>query len=84
MDQSHHLMQLNPRPHVPMTRGEGSYLWDANGKRYLDMMSGREIERPDSLHAEKRGASTPDLPQSPSGSIVKSTISMRRPASPGS
>src|SRR5262249_57333087 len=24
---------------VVLTRGEGSYLWDADGKRYVDMMS---------------------------------------------
>lgn len=33
-------MSLNLRPEVRMTRGEGSLLWDHNGKRYLDFIQG--------------------------------------------
>ncbi len=29
-----------PRHAVAMTRGEGAYLWDASGKRYLDLFAG--------------------------------------------
>jgi len=35
-----HWMDLNTRPSVQMTRGEGSYLWDHTGKRYLDFIQG--------------------------------------------
>jgi acetylornithine/N-succinyldiaminopimelate aminotransferase len=35
-----HLMQLSPRPHALMVRGAGSYLWDAQGRRYLDFVQG--------------------------------------------
>jgi acetylornithine/N-succinyldiaminopimelate aminotransferase len=40
MDTPDHLMSLNERPPVRMTRGEGSYLWDHDGRRYLDMIQG--------------------------------------------
>ncbi len=33
-------MNVNARPPVRMTRGEGSYLWDERGKRYLDFVQG--------------------------------------------
>lgn len=35
-----HLMELGPRPAVRMVRGEGSYLWDDQGRRYLDFVQG--------------------------------------------
>jgi acetylornithine/N-succinyldiaminopimelate aminotransferase len=35
-----HLMNLAARPHAVMVRGEGSYLWDEAGKRYLDFVQG--------------------------------------------
>ena len=35
-----HWMDLNARPPVQMTRGEGSALWDHTGKRYLDFIQG--------------------------------------------
>lgn len=35
-----HHMRLNARPSVRMVRGQGSYLWDHTGKRYLDFIQG--------------------------------------------
>jgi len=35
-----HWMRVNPRPNLRMVCGEGSYLWDAHGKRYLDFIQG--------------------------------------------
>jgi acetylornithine/N-succinyldiaminopimelate aminotransferase len=37
---SNHLMNLTTRPAAVMVRGEGSYLWDASGRRYLDFVQG--------------------------------------------
>ncbi|HEX7669462.1 MAG TPA: acetylornithine/succinylornithine family transaminase [Polyangiaceae bacterium] len=37
---SNHLMNLTTRPAAVMVRGEGSYLWDAAGRRYLDFVQG--------------------------------------------
>lgn len=37
---SHFLMNTGKRPEVVMVRGEGSYLWDGSGKRYLDFVQG--------------------------------------------
>ena len=34
------LMDITARPPVVFVRGEGSFLWDDNGKRYLDFMQG--------------------------------------------
>lgn len=34
------LMPLNQRPSPVMVRGEGSWLWDADGRRYLDFVQG--------------------------------------------
>ena len=34
------LMEITARPPVAFVRGEGSYLWDDNGKRYLDFVQG--------------------------------------------
>jgi len=34
------LMDLTTRPPAVFVRGEGSFLWDANGKRYLDFVQG--------------------------------------------
>jgi acetylornithine/N-succinyldiaminopimelate aminotransferase len=38
--QNAHLMQFSPRPPPVMVHGEGSYLWDAQGRRYLDFVQG--------------------------------------------
>jgi acetylornithine/N-succinyldiaminopimelate aminotransferase len=35
-----HLMNLVVRPSPVMVRGEGSFLWDEHGKRYLDFVQG--------------------------------------------
>ena len=37
---SHALMNITARPPVVFVRGEGSYLWDNQGKRYLDFVQG--------------------------------------------
>ena len=34
------LMEITVRPPTVFVRGEGSYLWDDNGKRYLDFIQG--------------------------------------------
>jgi acetylornithine/N-succinyldiaminopimelate aminotransferase len=34
------LMDITPRPEVGFVRGEGSWLWDNAGKRYLDFVQG--------------------------------------------
>lgn len=34
------LMPVTPRPDVVMVRGDGSYLWDDRGNRYLDFVQG--------------------------------------------
>jgi acetylornithine/N-succinyldiaminopimelate aminotransferase len=35
-----HLMELGKRPALAMVRGAGSWLWDDQGKRYLDFIQG--------------------------------------------
>ena len=37
---AHSLMGVFGRPKAVLTRGEGCYVWDADGKRYLDLLSG--------------------------------------------
>jgi acetylornithine/N-succinyldiaminopimelate aminotransferase len=34
------LMDITARPHAVFVRGDGSYLWDDKGKRYLDFIQG--------------------------------------------
>lgn len=34
------LMPVTPRPSVVMARGQGSWLWDEDGRRYLDFVQG--------------------------------------------
>ena len=36
---THALMNITARPAVVFTHGEGSWLWDHTGKRYLDFLS---------------------------------------------
>jgi acetylornithine/N-succinyldiaminopimelate aminotransferase len=36
----HHLMNLVTKPSAVMVRGAGTYIWDENGKRYLDFVQG--------------------------------------------
>jgi acetylornithine/N-succinyldiaminopimelate aminotransferase len=40
LEDTHHWMELAPRPPLRMVRGEGSFLWDDRGKRYLDFIQG--------------------------------------------
>jgi len=37
---AHSLMGVYGRPKAVLTRGEGCYVWDADGKRYLDLLAG--------------------------------------------
>ena len=37
------LMPTYPPPAVEFVRGEGSWLWDAEGRRYLDLLSGLAV-----------------------------------------
>ncbi|OED42798.1 acetylornithine transaminase [Chromatiales bacterium (ex Bugula neritina AB1)] len=37
---SNALMAITARPPITMVRGQGSWLWDENGKRYLDFIQG--------------------------------------------
>jgi acetylornithine/N-succinyldiaminopimelate aminotransferase len=50
-----HLMKITERPDIAMTRGEGSYLWDGAGRRYLDFIQGWAVNAlghaPPELHA---------------------------------
>ena len=34
------LMDITARPQTVFVRGDGAYLWDDSGKRYLDFMQG--------------------------------------------
>lgn len=36
----HALMDITPRPNLVFVRGEGSWLWDDSGRRYLDFVQG--------------------------------------------
>ena len=38
-----HLMQTYRRAPVEFVRGEGAWLWDAEGNRYLDFVSGISV-----------------------------------------
>lgn len=37
---AHSLIGVYGRPKAVLTRGEGCYVWDADGKRYLDLLAG--------------------------------------------
>src|SRR5205814_8550100 len=37
------LMSTYPKPAVMFVRGQGSWLWDTEGKRYLDFLSGLAV-----------------------------------------
>ena len=39
-DPTRHLLSPTPRPSAVMLRGEGSYLFDEDGRRYLDFVQG--------------------------------------------
>ena len=38
--EQHHLMNIVQRPNPIMVRGQGSYLWDSDAKKYLDFVQG--------------------------------------------
>src|SRR5499426_2186176 len=38
--QFEHLMQITDRPAAVMVKGAGSWLWDRDGRRYLDFVQG--------------------------------------------
>jgi len=62
-----YLMQITPRPDAVMVRGEGSYLWDHRGKKYLDFIQGWAVnalghapkELSEALAAQARILTTP-------------------------
>jgi acetylornithine/succinyldiaminopimelate/putrescine aminotransferase len=37
------ILYTNDRPDVVMAKGKGSYLWDTGGKKYLDFISGWDL-----------------------------------------
>ena len=40
LESKQYLMRITDRPDLVMVRGAGSYLWDTNGRRYLDFVQG--------------------------------------------
>ncbi|MEW6562565.1 MAG: acetylornithine transaminase [Pseudomonadota bacterium] len=53
-----HLMNTYARLPVAFTHGEGAWLWDANGKRYLDALSGIAVNTLGHAHPELTAALT--------------------------
>ena len=49
--ESAHLLQVYKRVPVVLTRGEGSYVHDADGRRYLDFVSGLGVASLGHAHA---------------------------------
>jgi len=49
-------MHTYPPPPVTFVRGEGSYLFDADGKRYLDFLSGLAVTSLGHAHPAVRAA----------------------------
>jgi acetylornithine/N-succinyldiaminopimelate aminotransferase len=48
-----HLLPITARPpDAVMSRGEGSYLWDDSGRRYLDLIQGWAVNALDHCPAE--------------------------------
>jgi predicted acetylornithine/succinylornithine family transaminase len=45
-------MPTYPEPGVTFVRGEGAWLWDANGRRYLDFLSGLAVTSLGHAHPE--------------------------------
>ena len=62
-----HLMAINPRPAQVFVRGQGAWLWDAAGTRYLDWLQGWAVnllghcppELTQALHAQAGQLITP-------------------------
>ncbi len=62
-DSFEHLMNLVAKPGAVMVRGEGAFMWDASGKRYLDFVQGWAVNAlghcpPELAHALSRQATT--------------------------
>ena len=51
-----HLMEITARPENVIVRGEGSWLWDDSGKRYLDFIQGWAVNCLGHCPAEVQGA----------------------------
>lgn len=56
IENSKFLMNTAKRPDLVMARGEGSYLWDNTGKRYLDFVQGWAVNSLGHCPAEIQGA----------------------------
>jgi len=48
------LMEITARPPVVFIRGDGSFLWDDSGKRYLDFVQGWGGQLPRSFTVHRR------------------------------
>ncbi|MGW4693546.1 acetylornithine transaminase [Kitasatospora cineracea] len=46
----HTLMHNYGTPRIPLVRGEGAFLWDADGKRYLDLVGGIAVNALGTAH----------------------------------
>jgi acetylornithine/N-succinyldiaminopimelate aminotransferase len=55
-DHDSYLMSTTARPAAVMVRGEGSYLWDASGRRYLDFIQGWAVNALGHASPEVHGA----------------------------
>ena len=51
-DYTNAMMQSAPTPGALLTRGEGCYVWDADGKRYLDFLAGIAVNSLGHAHPE--------------------------------
>jgi len=53
---AHSMMRVFGRPKTVLTRGEGCYVWDVDGKRYLDLLAGIAVNALGHGHPEVTGA----------------------------
>ncbi len=56
-----HLMNTYARQNVTFTHGEGAWLWDVNGKRYLDALSGIAVNTLGHAHPRFTAALTAQI-----------------------
>ena len=56
-----HLMNTYARQNVTFTHGEGVWLWDVNGKRYLDALSGIAVNTLGHAHPRFTAALTAQI-----------------------
>ncbi|MCR1984558.1 aminotransferase class III-fold pyridoxal phosphate-dependent enzyme, partial [Cellulosimicrobium cellulans] len=47
---AHAVMDTFGPPQRVLVRGEGAYVWDADGKRYLDLLAGIAVNAPGHAH----------------------------------